>query len=121
MVKKYTNAFTIVELIVVIVVIGIISTVSVIGYGQWQRSLAATQLKSDLNGVASAMENYKNFNNAYPSDVLTVFTPSDGVSIGGGSSDGFTYCVDAVSIKDSSVKFYIEAPSSNSDAQAGSC
>lgn len=119
--RKYSSAFTIVELIVVVMVIGIISTVSVIAYGGWQRSIAATQLKSDLSAAASAMESHKNFNNTYPSDVLSVFTPSDGVAIGGGSPDGFSYCVDAVSIRSSDIVYYMESPATENSPQEGTC
>jgi microcystin-dependent protein/Tfp pilus assembly protein PilE len=119
--RKYSNAFTIVELIVVVVVMGIVAAVSVVSYGGWQRSIAATQLKSDLSGAASAMESHKNFNNTYPSDVLSVFSPSDGVAMGGGSSDGLTYCVDAVSIRSSEIVYYIEKPAAKTEPQEGTC
>jgi Tfp pilus assembly protein PilE len=121
MTRGYSRAFTIVELIAVILVVGIITSISIVGYGEWQRSTLQTQVKSDLNGVAAAMESHKNFNEGYPSDASTVFTPSDGVLISGGSADGLTYCVDgAVSSRDD-VEFYIAKPSGSNDPQEGTC
>ncbi len=102
--------FTIVELIVIIVVIGILASISVVSYGNWHRSVAVAQVKSDLNGVAAAMEDYRSFNNSYPASIPTTFTSSDGVVLSGGSSDGGkTYCVDAASTKDSTIHYHISS------------
>lgn len=53
--------FTIVELVVVIVVMGILATITVASYGNWRERTVTNQIKSDLNGVATAMENVRNF------------------------------------------------------------
>ncbi len=108
--NKTTNGFTIIELIVSIIVIGILAAIVIVSYGNWHKSIITTALKSDLNGVASAMENYRNFHNGYPTAIPTTFTASDGVILSGGSSDGGkTYCVDGTSSKDSSIHYYISS------------
>ena len=87
--KRLTSGFTIVELIVVITVIGILATIGIVSYNGWQDSVTATQLKSDLQGAAAAMENYRNFHSGYPATVEeSGFKFSAGVTVIGGSSDG---------------------------------
>lgn len=94
--NKKTHGFTIIELIVIILVIGILAAVGVVSYGSWKTSIITTQLKSDLNGVAAAMENARNFGNGYPSTIPSTFIPSSGVTLsGGGLNSGANYCVDA--------------------------
>lgn len=116
------RGFTIVELIVVISIIGILAGISIVSYGNWQKSLIQAQLKSDLNGAATAMESYRNFNNGYPLSVPSTFTPSAGVTMTGGSYGGDkTYCIDAVNSKYPGVSYYINSTHSGVDAQEGDC
>jgi prepilin-type N-terminal cleavage/methylation domain-containing protein len=123
--KDSASAFTLAELLVVIVVLGILATITVMGYGNWQKSITTTTIKSDLNGVASAMENAHTFgSNGYPTDInsLTTFKPSDGITLVGGSSDGgTTYCVNATSSKDTTLNYYISSTTASQGAQIGSC
>lgn len=94
--KLLRLGFTAVELVVVICVIGILASIMIIGYGNWQKSITIAQLKSDLNGVTAAMEDYRNFNNIYPTEVPSTFKPSGGTTlVGGGFNSGKAYCVSA--------------------------
>jgi len=89
--------FTIIELVVVIAVMGILSSIAFVSYNGWKQSTTIAQLKSDLNGVAAAMENARTFNNTYPATIPSTFTASSGVTLTGGSLNGGKgYCVDAV-------------------------
>jgi prepilin-type N-terminal cleavage/methylation domain-containing protein len=115
------QGFSIVELLVVIAVIGIIVTISVVSYGAWKKDTIATQVKSDLNAVITAMESYRTFNNQYPVTVPSTVTPSSGVSFSGGSSDGVTYCVAATTTSDSTLQYYVDSSSAALGAQAGTC
>ena len=45
---NHSGGFTVAELIVVIVVIAILATVAIIGFGNWQASTERTVLESDL-------------------------------------------------------------------------
>ncbi|MEI6229052.1 MAG: prepilin-type N-terminal cleavage/methylation domain-containing protein [Candidatus Saccharibacteria bacterium] len=87
-----SKAFTIIELVVVITVIGILATITVVGYGNWRQSVDESVVKSDLQAAAAAMENYRSFNGGYPADDntrLNLIKLSPGVSLSsyqGGSS-----------------------------------
>ncbi len=119
-----TSAFTLVELIVAIAVIGILAGIVIVSYNGWRKSTITTQVKSDLNGAASAMESARTFNNAYLASITssTTFKPSQGVILSGGSSDGGkTYCIDASSTQDATIHYYIDSISGDAGAQAGTC
>lgn len=110
--KKPSRGFTMIEIIVTVIVISILVPLFVVGYGNWRKSVAQSQVKSDLNGIAGAMEDARNFGNAYPADVssLTTFSAGEGVSLSGGSQDGGkTYCVSAVYDDDPSVRYYVSS------------
>jgi len=105
LIKRITHTgFTVVELVVVIVVIGILAAITVVGYGAWQKTIAETQIKNDINSARVAMENYRSFNGKYPDDFSTIgFKASDGVNIWGSSiNNGASYSISATSNRISS-------------------
>lgn len=55
------RGFTIVEVIVVVVVLGILAGLSVGAYGNWQSNNRDAKRKSDLNQIEAAFKNYGNF------------------------------------------------------------
>lgn len=75
------RGYTIVELAIIIAVIGILASMSIVGYGAWRERTIVNKLKSDLKSVATAMENHKNFNNTYDASALTAVALSDGVTL----------------------------------------
>lgn len=120
--QKKKRGFTVVELIVVIVVLGILVSVTVVAYSGWRNTTSQNEVKSDLKNVATAMENYINFNNAYPSTIPTNFTSSPDVtltltSIGDMTKD---YCITGQSIVNTSVTYYYQ-PSVSTEPVAGTC
>ncbi len=63
---KHHAAFTIVELAVVILIIGILASVGYFGFNSWRERVAKSELTSDLNGVYAAMESARNWGSGYP-------------------------------------------------------
>ncbi len=118
-IKTHTRGFTIVEMLVVIVVVGILATLVVVGYGRWQEGLAREVVKNDLTQLAAAMESSRNFNNGYPASIPSNFNASDGVQMTYAYGDEKEYCVNAASKEYESLQFYVT--SENKDVQEGSC
>lgn len=128
--KKQLHGFTIIELLVVIIIIGVLASISIITYGSWHKSVTITQLKNDLNGAATAMENARTFGDAYPDDINNVatFMPTKDtngnpvVTLTGGSNDGgTTYCIDAVSPDDVNLHYYTDSTIGTTGALQGTC
>ena len=115
--KRYFKAFTIVELLIVITVLGILAGIGFVSYGSWRQSTTVTQLKSDLKMAATAMENDRNFNNTYNARIsnLANFKASSGVMVSGGSGDGKTFCLEATN---GVITYHI---TNTSEASAGGC
>ena len=117
------RGFTIVELLVVIAIIGVLATISIVGYSAWRQTTAATQVKNDLNALSSAMETYRTFNNGYPSDLATIastFTANPDVTITPYSVGSGSYCYDAVANSFSSVTYYLASETKDSPLE-GTC
>lgn len=64
--KRLRAGFTIIELLVVIIVISILATIVLLGYGAWQRSVANANVQSDVQQATSALKMYQNFSNDFP-------------------------------------------------------
>ena len=104
------TGFTIVELLTIIVVMGILLSLSVFAYGDWRLRTAQNEVKSNLIQFRGAMENARNFDNAYPSSIANVsYDASSTVSItltGGGTA----YCAVGASTVRTTVIYYISLP-----------
>jgi prepilin-type N-terminal cleavage/methylation domain-containing protein len=119
--NKFHAAFTIVELIVVIVVIAILAGVVLLSYGAWRTSVATSSLKSDLAHAASAMESSRTFDNAYPLSIPTSFSPSANNTIQLTSPDAKSFCIDGTTSQSASIKYYIDNLTQTQGATAGTC
>ena len=60
------SGFTLVELAVTMMIIGVLISVSVFAWGSWQRTTAANVLKNDLSQAAAQLKSDLNWKNAYP-------------------------------------------------------
>ncbi len=114
-----SRGFTLVELAIAIAVIGILASITIIGYGTWRRNTAINVLKSDLNGAVAAMEDARNADDGYPAAVPDTFHPSDEVVLAGGSTDGKTFCLSTTSTRYPDLSFYVT--DDNTTPQAGTC
>jgi prepilin-type N-terminal cleavage/methylation domain-containing protein len=125
--KGNQNGFTIIEMIVVIVVIGILLLVSVFSFSQWRSMAANKEVRSDLNGVVAAMDSARTWNNGYPvyaplsSIPTSLFTQSQNVQLTYKSGDATTYCINAVSKVVPAVQYFVNAANGNKTPVAGTC
>lgn len=88
---KVNQAFTIVELLVVILVVGILSAVTFVAYNGVQNSAAETALKSDLQAAAATLAMDKRKNGSYPNNA-----PDADNGKGLQASNGATYEYSAI-------------------------
>lgn len=75
---KQQNGFTIVELLIVIVVIGILAAITIVAYNGLQQRGRDTQRKSDLSQITKALHLYKIDNGSYPSTTSGCASGSSG-------------------------------------------
>lgn len=77
---KKQDGFTLLELLIVIVIIGILALIIVPGLASGPKRARDAQRKSDMRAVKNALETYYNDNNAYP--VGATYGTSDTTGIG---------------------------------------
>jgi general secretion pathway protein G len=68
-VKYRQSAFTIVELLIVIVVIAILATISIVAYRGIQQRANDTRRTSDIAAIAKALDLYYVTENQYPASI----------------------------------------------------
>ena len=102
------HGFTIVELLIVIVVIGILAAIVIVAYNGIQQKAHVAGLQSDLNGAVSTLEIANVTNGAYPVDLA-----SAGLKASPGTTYQYTvgttppvYCVTATD-SSSSISYHI--------------
>jgi len=115
------RGFTIVELLIVIVVIGILAGITIVGYSFVIKNAADSTLKSDLNEVTDSLE-AENFDTGYPSS-LSAINNGAGPSVTNGTVLRYTgtptsYCLTAFSAK-ANGPFYKKSGSGS--IQSGAC
>ena len=91
---KYSRGFTLIEILIVIVIIGILVTIATVTYNNRVNSAKEVTLLSDLRGAAGQLESERMANDVYPSNANGL-KRSDGTSLEI-TSDGTTYCLTAV-------------------------
>ena len=64
--KNKSKGFTIVELLIVIVVIGILATLVIVTFTGIQQKARDSKRKTDIGAVQAALESYYSSNNTYP-------------------------------------------------------
>lgn len=64
--SRFTRGFTIVELLIVIVVLGILAAITIVAYNGIQQRARDTTRKSDIATITKALEYYYQINDKYP-------------------------------------------------------
>ena len=115
--KKKPTGFTIVELLVVIVVIGILMGLTIVGYTGWRERTAKNEVQSDLKGAMSAMESARNFGAGYPVQAsppvafsISTFDESTNVDLTYISGSATVYCLKGASTAVPTVIYYVNPP-----------
>jgi prepilin-type N-terminal cleavage/methylation domain-containing protein len=72
---KKTTGFTIVELLIVIVVIGILAAITVVAYSGVQNRASDTAIQTDLRNIGGKIMEFKAINDAQPTGNTTDFGP----------------------------------------------
>ena len=74
--KKYKFGFTFIEVLVVVTIIGILSTLGMISYSEFVKQSRDAKRKGDLENIRGALEMYKSKNNLYPLTAAVVIGSS---------------------------------------------
>lgn len=106
--RKSTSGFTIVELLVVIVVIGILAAITIVSYNGIQQRARVAIAQLDLSNLAKRLELFRIDTGAYPSVVVSpTYSMDDMANVlkdtklyadtrgGAGTKKSFIYCVDS--------------------------
>lgn len=103
-ISRTSAGFTIVELLIVIVVIGILAAISIVAYNGIQNRASNTAIKNDLANIAKRMELYKVDHDVYPNNSVSQIQKAfdglkvsrdaygDGVVTAPGTTHNLLYC-----------------------------
>ncbi len=70
--SSFSRGFTIIELVIVIVVIGIIATIIIVSYNQITQNTKIATIEQDLRGAAATLESRKQDAGVYPSSLAGI-------------------------------------------------
>ncbi len=116
--KISKSGFTIVELLIVIVVIGILAAITIIAYNSMQQRALTATLSSDLTGAAKQMGLVYASTGAYPSSFPSAVKASQNVSLSLSQATG-GFCINGEVTTNSSIQWYYDS-TTGSPAQ-GAC
>lgn len=110
-------AFTIVELLIVVVIIAILATITVVTYNAMQNRARAAQVSAALNNAKKKLEVYKIDNSGYPTTGnLAAAGVSEGTVTYQYTSNSTDYCVTATV---TNVSYYVNSSAQASPAEGG--
>ncbi len=109
MISPKEEGFTLVEIMIVIVIIGILAAAGVLIWQNQEKQAIYASVKSDLKNAATAMQTYATKNSGYfpqylPNDYH--FTEGDVITIDRNYSNSVVYCLVGYNTSDTSKKFY---------------
>jgi len=90
--EKQPNGFTIVELLIVIVVIGILAAITIVAYNGIQKRAQFAKVESDTSTAINKLEIFKVDNSLYPTSVTDCPVPAaTNLCLVPSSGDSYTY------------------------------
>ena len=123
--KHYSSAFTIVELLIVIVVIGILAAIIIVTYGGIQRQAGGAVLKSDLSNSVGQLGIDSTANGTFPASAAAA-NGGQGLKASPGTTYQYTYnsgdnsyCLSATSSRSGVPAYHVD--STNGGVQDGVC
>jgi prepilin-type N-terminal cleavage/methylation domain-containing protein len=79
---RHRSGFTLIEMLIVVVVIGILSAIAIPKFQNMKGRARAAALKSDLRNLVTAQEEYLSTNHVYSNSAAALgFTGSEGVTL----------------------------------------
>lgn len=118
---RRVGGFTVVELIIVVAVIAILATIVVVSYGSWRTGINRSVVRSDLIAAATAMENARNEDGAYPTTVPSSFSPSSNVVIAVSSATASAFCLNGTYPTTPSIQYYTDEKIKTGEPKTGTC
>lgn len=109
---QHKNGFTIVELLVIVAVLGVLASITIFAFGSWRVRTAKTEVQNDLRNSNSAINNYRTFNNVFPTapTFATTYTPSRNVTLTYTLRSGnASYCLKGQSNAEATVIWYVDS------------
>tara|TARA_B100002052_G_C15648574_1_gene491772 strand:+ start:78 stop:572 length:495 start_codon:yes stop_codon:yes gene_type:complete len=98
--KQRQSGFTIVELLIVIVIIGILATLVIVTFSGVQQKARDSERKTDINGIASQMEAFYAQEGYYPAAAQV----NDSAWRGASGTEGEDFKLDSKALADPSNK-----------------
>jgi prepilin-type N-terminal cleavage/methylation domain-containing protein len=95
--REQSKGFTIVEIVVVVVVLSILSTIGYFAIQGWRTRTAQGEVSSDLNQAVSAMEAARTFSSGYPASIPTTFKASANVTVTLKTVTATSFCMEGAS------------------------
>lgn len=119
--RQTGKGFTIVELLIIVTILGLLASIAYFSIGDWRRRAATNEVKSDLHNAAAVLDNLRNFQNEYPSDLEeSDFKPTSTVELDYTRRGDGSYCLNGWSSVRGDVEWYIDSRTSKEPAE-GTC
>ena len=117
--RRHSPAFTIVELLIVVVIIAILATITIVAYNGIQNRARASAASSALSQAVKKLELYKVDNSAYPTsaNLASAGITNTNDTTYQYTSDGTTYCLTATNV---TISYYLNSTTTPSPT-AGGC